>query len=176
VNKTIIIVTIVAAATAASVTRTEAQEGRPGGGPGREGAFLRSNPLILTLDANGDGVLDEQEIANASAALKKLDQNGDGKLTETEFYSAPRGDRAPAAADSADMIKRLMEFDKNGDGKLAKDELPERMQGMFERGDTDKDGFLTKEELGKMVETQKRSNPAPGRGEREGREGRRKRE
>ena len=38
-------------------------------------------PLLKALDANGDGVIDADEIANAPAALKKLDKNGDGKLT-----------------------------------------------------------------------------------------------
>jgi Ca2+-binding EF-hand superfamily protein len=37
------------------------------------------------LDANHDGVIDENEIANASAALKALDKNGDGKLTQDEL-------------------------------------------------------------------------------------------
>ncbi len=46
-------------------------------------------PLELALDANGDGVIDAGEIANASAALKKLDMNGDGKLTPDE-YRPPR--------------------------------------------------------------------------------------
>lgn len=42
-------------------------------------------PLIAALDANHDGVIDEAEIANASAALKTLDKNGDGKLTREEL-------------------------------------------------------------------------------------------
>ena len=45
----------------------------------------------------------------------------------------------------------MMAFDKNGDGKLDKDELPERMAGMLERGDLDKDGFLTREELAQLA-------------------------
>ena len=45
-------------------------------------------PIIAALDANGDGVIDADEIANASAALKKLDKNGDGKLTRDEIMPA----------------------------------------------------------------------------------------
>lgn len=56
------------------------------GGPGGEGGFRPpKHPLETALDANGDGVIDAKEIANASAALKKLDKNGDGKLTEDEY-------------------------------------------------------------------------------------------
>jgi len=43
-------------------------------------------PLIVkALDANGDGVIDASEIANAPDALKSLDKNGDGQLTPDEF-------------------------------------------------------------------------------------------
>lgn len=42
-------------------------------------------PLVGALDANGDGVIDDVEIANASVALKRLDRNGDGKLTMEEL-------------------------------------------------------------------------------------------
>lgn len=43
------------------------------------------SPIIAVLDANGDGIIDENEIANAVNALKKLDKNGDGKLTPDEY-------------------------------------------------------------------------------------------
>jgi len=42
-------------------------------------------PLEKVLDANSDGVISAEEIANAPAALKKLDKNGDGKLAADEF-------------------------------------------------------------------------------------------
>jgi len=54
------------------------------------------HPLMQALDANKDGTLDEQEIANASAALKALDKNGDGKITPDELRPAfPPGEHGP---------------------------------------------------------------------------------
>ena len=47
---------------------------------------------MAALDANHDGVIDANEIANAPAALKSLDKNGDGKLTPDEFMG-PRPHR-----------------------------------------------------------------------------------
>ena len=48
----------------------------------------------------------------------------------------------------------LMQFDKNGDGKLFKAELPERLQGIFDRADANKDKQLTKDELATLVARQ----------------------
>lgn len=63
--------------------------GGPGGpgGPGGQGGMRppQGGPLMAALDANHDGVIDADEIANASAALKALDKNGDGKLTQEEL-------------------------------------------------------------------------------------------
>ena len=66
-------------------------------------------PIMAALDANGDMVIDEKEIANASAALKKLDKNGDGKLTMDELRpqrpaGAPGSDKKPEAPKKADDI------------------------------------------------------------------------
>lgn len=65
-------------------------QGGPGGqgGPGMRGRHPIP-PVILALDANHDGVIDADEIANAPAALKKLDKNGDGKLTMDELMPPP---------------------------------------------------------------------------------------
>ncbi len=71
--------------------------GGPGGpgnqaGPGGQGMGGRRPmipPVIAALDANHDGVVDAEEIANAPAALKKLDKNGDGKLTMDELLPPP---------------------------------------------------------------------------------------
>ena len=66
------------------------QDGPPHGGQaGPGGAGKGQRPpmpaIVRALDANHDGVIDADEIANASAALKTLDKNGDGKLTPDEF-------------------------------------------------------------------------------------------
>ncbi len=120
------------------------------------GAARGAHPVVAALDTNGDGVIDEKEIASAPAALQKLDKNGDGKLAEDELRPAmPPSSmlRTGASGAGAQMVTRLMEFDKNGDGKLSKAELPERMQMMMERADLDKDGFMSKDEIRRMTES-----------------------
>jgi hypothetical protein len=122
-------------------------DGPPGGGgPGGPGGHHRHPPLpiITVLDANHDGIIDSNEIANASAALLTLDKNGDGKLTADEYLpplppnapkNAPRpplrliikaldanGDGVIDAAEIANAPAVLKSLDKNGDGQLTRDE------------------------------------------------------
>lgn len=52
-------------------------------------------PIVTALDANGDGIIDAKEIANATAALLTLDKNKDGKIGFDEALpSAPDGSEA----------------------------------------------------------------------------------
>jgi Ca2+-binding EF-hand superfamily protein len=54
-----------------------------------------------------------------------------------------------------------MTFDKNKDGKLQKAELPARLQGTLERGDTDKNDVLDAAELKKLTADQAAAPVAP---------------
>jgi hypothetical protein len=53
-----------------------------------------------------------------------------------------------------DVLARIMAFDKNKDGKITRDELPDRMQHLFEPGDTNKDGALDRDEIRKLAARQ----------------------
>ncbi len=153
------------------------QERGPFGGP--PGGFMRMHPILSALDANQDGIISSKELVDASKALGKLDKDGDGQLSreETRMNFGPGGPggerRGPGGppespANNDDMVNTLMGFDKNGDGKLSKEELPERMQGMLDRADTNKDGFLTKDELTKVAAQSGRRESGGEKGKRGG--------
>ncbi len=70
--------------------------GGPTGGPGGFGGHGRPPlpAIVRALDANHDGIIDSNELANATAVLKSLDKNGDGQLTRDEYLGA-RPNRPP---------------------------------------------------------------------------------
>ena len=155
-----------------------------GRGPGR-GRFPGPNIGFAALDANGDGVLDAREIAAAPTALARLDKNSDGRITSDEVRMAMpegrgrggpgrgRGEQEQQGGGNVveDTVKTLMAFDANGDGRLSRSELPERFQGIFDRADENKDGFLTPDEIRKTAAAQAAPPDSMGPGGRGGPEG-----
>ncbi len=164
------------------------QEGqRPG--PGGFGTPGRVLPLMEALDTDKDGQLSPEEIENAVASLKKLDKDNDGKLSQEEIGWPPRGrgmggpagfgggrggvggpggpggfgGRGPGGPGGFDVVERIMSNDKDGDGKVTKEELPEFMQRMLERADTNKDGAIDQEEAKAMAESMGRGFGRGGR-------------
>jgi hypothetical protein len=87
-NKITIALAVLALGVSAFVASAQDNSNPPGDGPNgpRPNGHRPPPPAIIAaLDANHDGVIDADEIANAPAALKTLDKNGDGKLTPDEF-------------------------------------------------------------------------------------------
>jgi hypothetical protein len=73
----------------ASAQNTSGQNGDDSNGPPMHRHRPPPSPVIMALDVNHDGVIDSNEIANASAELLTLDKSGDGKLTRDEFAPPP---------------------------------------------------------------------------------------
>jgi outer membrane protein assembly factor BamB len=75
----------------------EGNRPRPRRGPG----IMRMMKALSALDADENGVIDQAEIKNATAALQKLDVNHDGKLTEDEVGMKFMGPQNTGAAYSS---------------------------------------------------------------------------
>lgn len=153
-----------------------AQDGPPPmeGGPDgpRPGGPRPVPPLVAALDANHDGVIDADEIANAANALKKLDKNGDGKLTEAELRPPrpegverpkdPRNDpRDGQAGGPGEEGRRpdgmngdgprpkpplIAALDANGDGEIDAAEIA-NASAALQALDKNNDGKLTPDEV-----------------------------
>ena len=143
--------------------------GPPDGPPPGGGGHRRPPPIIEALDANHDGIISADEIANASKALLALDKNGDGKLTMDELFGpppggpdgdqagAPNGDQAPPPGDDNGGGKQrgghrhppippiFAALDTNGDGVLSADEIANAPKSLLKL-DKNGDGQLTPDE------------------------------
>lgn len=133
---------------------------RPGGQEPAQRARRALPPFMTALDKNKDGTLSAEEISAASTALMTLDKNKDGKLDASELIPAPRsgrptgGNTRGGSAENTDaFVNRIMERDKDKDGKVSKEEAGEQMSRFFGSMDSNKDGYLDREE---MVATAKR--------------------
>ena len=116
--------------------------------------YFRLLAIVSALDANHDGVISAGEIANAPKLLAALDANHDGKLDADEC-GGHFGDEPTAGAPTAgDLTRTLMAFDRNHDGILQRSELPDRLQGLFDRGDPNKTGTLTTAAIRQLAETE----------------------
>ncbi len=60
-----------------------------GGGP----------PLLRTFDADGNGIIDADEIAGAATSLRRLDLNHDGVISGEELKHGRRGRRGPPGSE-----------------------------------------------------------------------------
>ena len=81
---------------------------------------IGQGPLLERFDANGDGKLDDSEVAvmekaRLAAVIKRLDSNGDGLVSRSEAQAGgPRLER---------LLSRWDELDGDGSGALDTEEL-----------------------------------------------------
>ncbi|MEK6398757.1 MAG: EF-hand domain-containing protein [Terriglobus sp.] len=110
------------------------------------------DPVMIALDADKDGELSAEEIANAPVALKSLDKDGDGALSAGELRMRQQTPRQRAE-------HLFDEWDTNKDGALLKEEMPDRMQAQFEAIDTNHDGKVDIDEATAYVEKMPTGRP-----------------
>lgn len=95
------------------------------GGPGPDGGRRPVPPLLAALDADKNGELSAEEIANAVTALKTLDKDGDGKISKEELRPAmpPRPEGGGAGNGEGPRGPRP-EGGPRGEGKPPRDGRP----------------------------------------------------
>ncbi len=117
---------------------------RPGmardGGPGFHSRF--SARQLTILDTNGDGVVNQEEIAaEHGRLLGAADVDGDGQLSADEFRRRGSFFIRLGTTTFFDLI------DANGDQQISQDELNQPMGRWFARRDTNNDGTIDAEEF-----------------------------
>lgn len=154
-------------------TRRETSRGESRRSPGRTREYTSSSDLspgrtgglfFQVFDVNKDGEISRDEIKNASKILMKLDVNGDKRLSRREIggdsqrrIGQSRSSRTGRAQDNSRtesgrerFVVRVFENDKNNDGKVTNSEIPDRMKELFEIGDLNDDGALSRREVNEV--------------------------
>ncbi len=114
-----------------------------------------ASKALKKLDRNGDGKLTHDELRPFGPPPGGPRPDGprpDGPRPDGPDRGAQDGrggpeGRGPEGGDARRFRDQILRFDENEDGKITNDELPQRMQGILERHDTNKDGVLDKREL-----------------------------
>lgn len=121
-------------------------------GHGWQGGMFGGDVGFEQLDTDGNGEISKEEFdARHAAWLAMVDANGDGMLQqqELEAYILERI-KAMAAEQSGRMIERL---DSDSDGMVSADELGSKMGSdrrsdrMFDRLDADDSGGISADEM-----------------------------
>ncbi len=99
--------------------------------------------MMRHMDANGDGKVTKAEIMpHLTKKFDRVDVNKDGKVTKAEVgeHVSKRIERRVGHVFS--------QFDANDDGIMTKPELQSQVDKQFARLDTDKDGEVSRQEMG----------------------------
>lgn len=103
-------------------------------------------------DNNQDGKITAEDFPkNMLKKFKEYDLNSDGMIDPSEKQTFLLESKQKRVEGFENMLK-----DKDGDGKITKEDLPKKMQKMFESIDQDSDGVLSDAERTKCIEKQKK--------------------
>lgn len=118
--------------------------------------------LLLTFDANGDGMVARDEMETAlRRQFQALDANGDGRVDLREMQ-AENAHRFQTSGTGASPL-----IDWNQNGQMEYDEFATTARSMLAEFDTDQDGVLDRTEL--RLPMTGRGRPMPMEGGRRGR-------
>lgn len=123
---------------------------------------------LKVLDRDGDGNLSQEEMRPEGGPERgrpggfggpegrgRDGRGRDGRPGGRGLQTGRGGSQFPGEPGSADrasqMLSRMMTFDENGDGQLSMEEVPERMQAILKRYDSDKNELLDHSELQQMA-------------------------
>jgi Ca2+-binding EF-hand superfamily protein len=98
---------------------------------------------FAAMDTNQDGKISPDEHAvGAKMMFDKMDANRDGQVTAAEMQAArpDKGKGMPAS-------EKIKVVDVNGDGAVSAEEHAAGAKAMFDKMDSDRDGYLTKSEM-----------------------------
>jgi hypothetical protein len=113
----------------------------------------KRDAALVAIRAHHDSVNRLTDLASAGLLLKLKEvlSPDEYRTLQDQTDKSRRGPGGVRRLTADDVVERVMSFDKNKIGKITADELPERMQHLIEKGDTNKDGALDRDEIKKLA-------------------------
>lgn len=105
--------------------------------------------MLRSLDKDGDQRLSMAEFeAGYAEHFAEADMNADGSLTKDEVTAKANMKDGTNKGLKAD--KKMAKKDMNADGAISQDEYASAKSAKFEKMDSNKDGYLTAQEIDSM--------------------------
>jgi EF hand/EF-hand domain pair len=102
------------------------------------------------IDAEGSAngqISGSDHAANSQKRFEAMDADHDGKVTATEITASQGAERIAWARKATSGTDKIKTFDRNKDGALSAKEYADGSQAMFDKLDTDSDGYLKADEI-----------------------------
>ncbi|HEY6643734.1 EF-hand domain-containing protein [Povalibacter sp.] len=102
------------------------------------------------IDAEGgaNGQISASEhAASAQKRFEAMDADHDGKITDSEITASQGAERIAWARNPTSGTDRIRSFDRNKDGVLSVKEYADGSQAMFDKLDSNSDGYLKAAEM-----------------------------
>lgn len=113
-------------------------------------AFADYEARFESMDTDGDGKISMEEHAVAAGKMfDTMDANKDGRVTASEMEAAHRAITGKAKPEKGELTaaEKIKLIDGNGDGVVTEEEHTVAARSMFEKMDTNHDGFLSRDEV-----------------------------
>ncbi|MEO1775847.1 MAG: EF-hand domain-containing protein [Pseudomonadota bacterium] len=116
------------------------------------GAQTRGDRFFDRMDANGDGLITQTELAEGRARrFERMDANGDGVISEDEIAKI----RERVQRRMQRRADAMSKIDANGDGQITRDEIDNQPFRAL-RFDADGDGALSRSEFDAAAEARRK--------------------
>lgn len=117
-------------------------------GQAGDGPECRGKTAHLDAEGSANGTINAADhAAGARKRFDAMDADGDGRITAAEITASQGAERIAWTRKPLSSTDKIRAFDRNKDGVLSVQEYADGSQAIFDKLDTDNDGYLRGAEI-----------------------------